>query len=109
MTNVTDAAGQPAGMQGAAAGTSASSAYSAQLAEGLAEGAKGQGVVGVGRLLNDSWTDPSGTKRYGTRVEQIEKQTDKIPGYGARVENIEKGIAELGRKLDALAAKSTEQ
>ena len=42
-------------------------------------------------------------------LEQIEKQTDKIPGYGARVENIEKGIAELGRKLDALAAKSTEQ
>ena len=40
-----------------------------ELAEGLAEGAKGQGVVGVGRLLNDSWTDPSGTKRYGTRVE----------------------------------------
>lgn len=40
-----------------------------ELAEALAEGAKGQGIVGVGRLVNDSWTDPGGTKRYGTRVE----------------------------------------
>lgn len=40
-----------------------------ELAEALAEGVKGQGVVGVGRLLNDSWTDQVGNKRYGTRVE----------------------------------------
>ena len=45
MTNVTDAAGQPVGMQGAAAGTSASTAYSAQLAEGLAEVQRVVGVV----------------------------------------------------------------
>ena len=40
-----------------------------ELAESLAEGAKGQGVVGVGRLVNESWEDPRGTKRYATKVE----------------------------------------
>ena len=33
------------------------------------EGEKGQGVIGVGRLVNESWEDSSGTKRYGTKVE----------------------------------------
>lgn len=40
-----------------------------ELAEALAEGAKGQGVVGVGRLVNESWEDKDGTKRYATKVE----------------------------------------
>ena len=40
-----------------------------ELAESLAEGAKGQGVVGVGHLVNESWEDPHGTKRYATKVE----------------------------------------
>ena len=40
-----------------------------ELAESLAEGAKGQGVIGVGRLVNESWDDPHGTKRYATKVE----------------------------------------
>ena len=40
-----------------------------ELAETLAEGAKGQGVIGVGHLLNESWTDKDGNKRYGTKVE----------------------------------------
>lgn len=40
-----------------------------ELAEALAGGAKGQGVVGVGRLVNESWDDRDGNKRYGTKVE----------------------------------------
>ena len=40
-----------------------------ELAEALAVGAKGQGVVGVGRLVNESWEDKDGTKRYATKVE----------------------------------------
>ena len=40
-----------------------------ELAEALAEGAKGQGVVGVGHLVNESWDDKDGIKRYATKVE----------------------------------------
>jgi single-strand DNA-binding protein len=40
-----------------------------ELAEALAEGAKGSGIIGVGRLVNESWDDPHGNKRYGTKVE----------------------------------------
>lgn len=40
-----------------------------ELAELLAAGSKGQGVIGVGRVLNDSWEDKDGTKRYGTKIE----------------------------------------
>ncbi len=40
-----------------------------ELAEALAEGAKGQGIIGVGRLVNESWEDPHGNKRYATKVE----------------------------------------
>lgn len=40
-----------------------------ELAESLAEGAKGQGVIGVGRVVNESWDDKDGNKRYGTKVE----------------------------------------
>jgi single-strand DNA-binding protein len=40
-----------------------------ELADTLAEGSKGQGIIGVGRLLNESWDDNAGNKRYGTKVE----------------------------------------
>lgn len=40
-----------------------------ELAEVLAEGSKGAGLIGVGRLLNESWEDKDGVKRYGTKVE----------------------------------------
>jgi single-strand DNA-binding protein len=40
-----------------------------ELAEALAEGAKGSGIIGVGRLVNESWDDKDGNKRYGTKVE----------------------------------------
>jgi single-strand DNA-binding protein len=40
-----------------------------ELADTVAEGKKGQGIVGVGRLVNESWEDSAGTKRYGTKVE----------------------------------------
>ena len=40
-----------------------------ELADTVAEGSRGQGVIGVGRLVNESWEDSAGTKRYGTKVE----------------------------------------
>ena len=40
-----------------------------ELADTLAEGAKGGGIIGVGRLVNESWEDKDGNKRYGTKVE----------------------------------------
>ena len=40
-----------------------------ELAEALAEGTKGQGVIGIGRVANESWEDREGNKRYGTKVE----------------------------------------
>lgn len=40
-----------------------------ELAGALAEGAKGQGVIGIGRVANESWEDRAGNKRYGTKVE----------------------------------------
>ena len=40
-----------------------------ELAGTAAEGSKGQGIIGVGRLVNESWEDSAGTKRYGTKVE----------------------------------------
>ena len=40
-----------------------------ELAEALAEGAKGQGGIGIGRVANESWEDREGNKCYGTKVE----------------------------------------
>ena len=40
-----------------------------ELAEALADGSKGDGIIGVGRLLNELWEDGEGQKRYGTKVE----------------------------------------
>jgi single-strand DNA-binding protein len=40
-----------------------------ELADTVAEGEKGQGIIGVGRLVNESWEDSAGNKRYGTKVE----------------------------------------
>ncbi len=40
-----------------------------ELADTLAEGAKGSGIIGVGRLVNESWEGKEGNKRYGTKVE----------------------------------------
>lgn len=49
------------------------------LAEGSAELAKGDPVFVIGRLVNDSWTDQEGNKRYTTRIE------------GSRVEFLTRG------------------
>ncbi len=40
-----------------------------ELANALAEGAKGHGVIGVGRVVNESWEDKDGNKRYGTKID----------------------------------------
>jgi len=49
------------------------------LAEGCAELAKGDPVFVIGRLVNDSWTDRDGNRRFTTRIE------------GSRVEFLTRG------------------
>lgn len=50
-----------------------------ELAEAAANLAKGDPVFVMGRLVNDSWTDKEGNKRYTTRIE------------GSRVEHLTRG------------------
>lgn len=50
-----------------------------ELAEGTATLSKGDAVFVVGRLVNDSWTDKDGNRRYTTRIE------------GSRVEFLTRG------------------
>jgi single-strand DNA-binding protein len=50
-----------------------------ELAEASAALAKGDPVFVMGRLVNDSWTDKDGNKRYTTRIE------------GSRVEHLTRG------------------
>lgn len=52
-----------------------------ELAEGCGDLKKGDAVFVIGRLVNDSWTDQEGNKRYTTRVE------------GSRVEFLTRGPA----------------
>ncbi len=40
-----------------------------ELAESLAEGTKGHGIIGVGRVVNESWEGKDGHKRYSTKVD----------------------------------------
>lgn len=54
------------------------------LAEGSAELRKGDPVFIMGRLVNDSWTDQEGNRRYTTRVE------------GSRVEFLTRGPGQSG-------------
>jgi single-strand DNA-binding protein len=50
-----------------------------ELAEASASLAKGDPVFVIGRLVNDSWTDRDGNKRFTTRIE------------GSRVEHLTRG------------------
>jgi single-strand DNA-binding protein len=52
-----------------------------ELAEGCGDLKKGDAIFAIGRLVNDSWTDQEGNKRYTTRVE------------GSRVEFLTRGPA----------------
>lgn len=54
-----------------------------ELAEACGELAKGDPVFVIGRLVNDSWTDKEGNKRYSTRIEgsRVEFMT-RGPGTG---------------------------
>ena len=53
-----------------------------ELAEGCGDLKKGDAVYVIGRLVNDSWTDQEGNKRYTTRVEgsRVEFLTRGTPG-----------------------------
>jgi single-strand DNA-binding protein len=55
-----------------------------ELAEGCAELAKGDPVFVIGRLVNDSWTDRDGNRRFTTRIE------------GSRVEFLTRGPGQGG-------------
>jgi single-strand DNA-binding protein len=65
-----------------------------ELAEACAELAKGDAVFVVGRLVNDSWTDQEGNRRYTTRVE------------GSRVEFLTRGPGTGGADTRPQAAQS---
>lgn len=56
-----------------------------ELAEACGELAKGDPVFAIGRLVNDSWTDRDGNKRYTTRIEasRVEFLTRGPGGGGA--------------------------
>ena len=70
-----------------------------ELAESLAEGAKGQGVVGVGRLVNESWEDKDGTKRYATKVE-LERAHFVASGHAKNTAAAKPEQAQPGRQRD---------
>lgn len=55
-----------------------------ELADALAEGTKGRGIIGVGRLVSESWEDRQGNKRYGTKVE-LERAYFVAPGTAKHV------------------------
>lgn len=56
-----------------------------ELAEGCAELSKGDPVFVIGRLVNDSWTDRDGNRRFTTRIEgsRVEFLTRGPGGGGA--------------------------
>lgn len=56
-----------------------------ELAEGCAELSKGEPVFVIGRLVNDSWTDRDGNRRFTTRIEgsRVEFLTRGPGGGGA--------------------------
>nr|2IHF_A Chain A, Single-stranded DNA-binding protein [Thermus aquaticus] len=52
-----------------------------ELAEWASELAKGDGLLVIGRLVNDSWTSSSGERRFQTRVEalRLERPLEDFP------------------------------
>jgi single-strand DNA-binding protein len=56
-----------------------------ELAEATGELRKGDPVMAIGRLVNDSWTDKDGNRRYTTRIEgsRVEYLTRGPGGGGA--------------------------
>lgn len=57
-----------------------------ELGEATAELKKGDPVLVVGRLVNDSWTDKEGNKRYSTRIEATRVEFMTRGNGGARQE-----------------------
>jgi len=68
-----------------------------ELAEGLADLGKGDGVMVMGRLVNDSWQDQEGNKRYRTYVE------------GTRIETLTRGPSSGGAATRSQPAQSSAQ
>ena len=66
-----------------------------ELAEATAELSKGDPVFVIGRLVNDSWTDKEGNRRFTTRVEgsRVEFLTrgPGSGGAGTRPEKVSQG------------------
>ncbi len=74
------------------------------LAEACGELAKGDPVFVVGRLVNDSWTDKEGNRRYTTRIEgsRVEYLTrgPGTGGAGTRPVQEEAASAQTSQSLD---------
>ena len=73
-----------------------------ELAEACAELAKGDPVFVIGRLVNDSWTDQEGNKRFSTRVEgsRVEFLT-RGPGMGGAGTRLESAAQQTARPKSA--------
>lgn len=73
-----------------------------ELAEACGELAKGDPVFAIGRLVNDSWTDRDGNKRYTTRIEaaRVEFLTRGPAGGGAGTRTESKTRSAQTRQLD---------
>lgn len=76
-----------------------------ELAEACGELAKGDPVFVTGRMVNDSWTDKDGNKRYTTRIEgsRVEFMTRGPGGGGAGTRPERPTVAAAGaqtRRLD---------
>ncbi len=76
------------------------------LAEACGELAKGDPVFVVGRLVNDSWTDQEGNKKYTTRVEgsRVEFLT-RGPGMGGAGTRSESAAQQPARPKSAQASR----
>jgi len=76
------------------------------LAEWAGELRKGEPVLVIGRLVNDSWTAPDGTRRFATRVEakRIERLTRPPEGEARSVPpggvDLEEGLEEFPPEED---------
>lgn len=73
------------------------------LAEWAGELRKGEGLLVVGRLVNDSWTSSTGERRYQTKVEalRLERPTrGPAQAGGSRPHNVQTGGVDIDEGLE---------
>ncbi len=74
-----------------------------ELAEWAGELKKGDGLLVIGRLVNDSWTSSSGERRFQTRVEalRLERPTrGPAQAGGSRPQPVQTGAVDIDEGLE---------